>query len=128
LVIPGLLAISRGSDPNLRKLGIGTSIVVVLLMWGECLRFVLSSGLDYWLGTGIIAGEVKLLFWLARELGWWWAISVMLAILCSFIREAPIVQAMVSDLHRWVVTRIPSSQQPGPGRRANTANSTGAAP
>jgi len=76
LVIPGLLAISRGSDPNLRKLGIGTSIVVVLLMWGECLRFVLSGGLDYWLGTGIIAGEGRFLFWLVRELGWWWTVAI----------------------------------------------------
>lgn len=92
LVIPGLLAISRGSNPNLRKLGIGTSIVVVLLMWGECLRFVLSGCLDYWFGTGIIASEGKFLFWLVRELGWWWTIAVMLAILAASLRDSPIMR------------------------------------
>ena len=92
MVIPGLLAISRGSDPNLRKLGIGTSIVVVMLMWGECLRLALSSGLDYWLGTGIIPGEGKFLFWLVRELGWWWTVAVMLAILAASLRDSPIMR------------------------------------
>jgi len=115
MVIPGLLAISRVSNRHLRNLGVGTCVVIVLLMWGECFRLVLAS-------------EGKILFWLIRELGWWWAISVMLAVICNFIWEAPIVRAMASDLHRWVVTRIPSSQQPGPGRTANTANSTGVAP
>jgi hypothetical protein len=104
LVIPGLLAISRGSDPNLRKLGIGTSIVVVLLMWGECLRFVLSGGLDYWLGTGIIVGEGKFLFWLVRELGWWWSVAVMLAILTASLRDLPIVRWASSRLGRSVET------------------------
>jgi hypothetical protein len=102
LVIPGLLAISRGSDPNLRKLGIGTSIVVVLLMWEECLRLALSGGLDYWLGTGITAGEGKFLFWLVRELGWWWAVAVMLAILAAFVRDSPIMHWGSSRFNRSV--------------------------
>jgi hypothetical protein len=98
MVIPGLLAISRGSESNLRKLGIGTSVIVVLLMWGECLRFALSGGLDYCLGTGIIAGEEKFLFWLVRELGWWWAVAVMLAILAAALRDSPIM--------RWASSRF----------------------
>jgi hypothetical protein len=35
MVVPGVLAISRIPNPNLRKLGIGTSSVVVLLMWAN---------------------------------------------------------------------------------------------
>jgi hypothetical protein len=104
MVIPGLLALSRESDPNLRKLGIGTGIVVVLLMWEECLRLALSGGLDHWLGTGIISGEGKFLFWLVRELGWWWTVAVMLAILAAFLRDSPIIHWASSRLDRPIKT------------------------
>jgi hypothetical protein len=104
MLIPGLLGISRESDCGLRKLGIGTSFVVVLLMWGECFRLALSGGLDYCLGTGIITSEGKFLFWLVRELGWWWAVAVMLAILTASLRDLPIVRWASSRLGRSVET------------------------
>jgi hypothetical protein len=102
MVIPGLLALSRESDHNLRRLGIGTSFVVVLLMWGECLRLALSGGLDYCLGTGIIGSEGKFLFWLVRELGWWWTVAVMLAILAASLRDSPIIRWASSRFYRSV--------------------------
>ena len=37
LAMPGLLAISRTSSRDLRNLGLGTCVVVVLLMWGRVL-------------------------------------------------------------------------------------------
>ncbi len=74
LVMPGLLALSRSAGRELRALCLGSAIVIVLLMWGECLRQALGGGFG---------------FWLLRELGWWWSVSVMLALVADFIRELP---------------------------------------
>ena len=41
----GLLALSRSGVRELRALCLGSAIVIVLLMWGECLRQVLDGGL-----------------------------------------------------------------------------------
>jgi hypothetical protein len=78
LVIPGLLALSRSGVRELRALCLGSAIVIVLLMWGECLRQVLDGGFG---------------FWLLRELGWWWSISVMLALVADFLRESPVLRS-----------------------------------
>ena len=75
LVLPGLLGLSRSAFRGLRVLCLGTAIVIVLLMWGEALRRALDGGFG---------------FWLVRELGWWWSVSVMLALLADFLRESPV--------------------------------------
>jgi hypothetical protein len=74
LVMPGLLALSRSGAPKLRALCLASAIVIVLLMWGECLRQAVDGGFG---------------FWLLRELGWWWSVSVMLALVADFLRESP---------------------------------------
>ena len=56
----------------------GSAIIIVLLMWGECLRQALDGGFG---------------FWLLRELGWWWSVSVMLALVADFLRQSPVLQA-----------------------------------
>jgi hypothetical protein len=77
LVMPGLLALSRSDVSELRALCLGSAIVIVLLMWGECLRQALGGGFG---------------FWLLRELGWWWSVSVMLAFVADFLQESPVLQ------------------------------------
>jgi hypothetical protein len=72
--MPGLLALSRSAGRELRALCLGSATVIVLLMWGECLRQALGGGFG---------------FWLLRELGWWWSVSLMLALVADFIRESP---------------------------------------
>ena len=78
LVMPGLLALSRSGARELRALCLGSAIVIVLLMWGECLRQALDGGFG---------------FWLLRELGWWWSVSVMLALVADFLRELPVLRS-----------------------------------
>jgi hypothetical protein len=78
LVLPGLLALARSAAPRVRKLCFSTAVVIVLLMWGECFRHALGGGFG---------------FWLVRELGWWWSVAVMLALVADFLREAPILAA-----------------------------------
>jgi hypothetical protein len=102
-VMPGLLAISRASIREVRILGLGASVVIVLLMWGECFRHALYAVLAQLDIAEILADEIKVLFWLARELCWWSAISFMLAVLADFLQEAPIVCGMSSLFHRLAV-------------------------
>lgn len=81
LVMPGLLALSRPAGRELRTLCLGTAVVIVLLMWGECLRLALHGELG---------------FWLLRELGWWWTVSVMLAVLADFLRDSLMLRSVSS--------------------------------
>ena len=78
LVLPGLLALSRSAGRGLRALCLGSASVIVLLMWGECLRRAFDGGFG---------------FWLLRELGWWWSVSVMLTLVADFLWESPVLQA-----------------------------------
>jgi hypothetical protein len=98
LVMPGLLAISRTPSRGIRNLSLGTSVVIVLLMWSECLRLVLHRALEHPGVAEPLAGNLKILFWFSRELGWWWIISVMLTVLVDFFWDSPIM--------RWVSSRI----------------------
>jgi hypothetical protein len=90
LAMPGLLAISRTSNRDIRNLGLGTCVVIVLLMWGECFRLALYRALEHPDVPEMLAGYLKVLVWLFRELGWWWTISVMLTVLVDFLWASPV--------------------------------------
>jgi hypothetical protein len=98
LVCPGLLAVSRTRSRQCRALGLYTAIVVVLLMWGECLRVNLHALLQRTEAPEPVAGVLELQFWLWRELGWWWLVSVLLAVLADFVGEAPILRSAATML------------------------------
>jgi hypothetical protein len=85
------LALSRSAVRGLRVLCLGSAIVIVLLMWGECLRQALDGGFG---------------FWLLRELGWWWSISVMLALVADFLRVSPVLRAASAWLARQPVRSL----------------------
>jgi hypothetical protein len=101
LVLPGLLALARSSSRELRITAFGTGIVIVLLMWGECLRIAIYRVLDESAISKALAGGVRIQFWLTRELCWWWSVSVMLALLTAFLRNSPIVRGACSLVGRW---------------------------
>jgi hypothetical protein len=96
LVMPGLLTISRSSSRDVRNLGLRASVVIVLLMWGECFRLGIDRGLEHAGGSESLIGEVKFFFWLIRELGWWWTVSIMLTVLTDFILDSPITRWLSS--------------------------------
>jgi hypothetical protein len=103
LMMPGLLAMSRTSGANIRKLSLGTSIVIVLLMWGECFRLALYRVLEHPGFPEVLAGQLGLLLWLCRELGWWWTVSVMLTVLVDFFRVSPVALWLSSRFRSGVV-------------------------
>jgi hypothetical protein len=96
LVMPGLLTISRSPSLDMRNLGLAPSVVIVLLMWGECLRLGIDRSFALVEGSELLIGEVKFSFWLIRELGWWWIMSIMLTVLTDFFLECPIVRWLSS--------------------------------
>jgi hypothetical protein len=103
LAMPGLLAISRTSSRDLRNLCLGICVVVVLLMWGECFRLALYRALEHPGVPEMLAGNLKLLFWFFRELGWWWTISVMLTVLIDFLWASPVALWLSSRFRHSVV-------------------------
>jgi len=99
-----LLAVSRTPSREIRKLSLGTCVVIVLLMWGECFRLALYRALEYPGVSEMLAGNLKILFWFVRELGWWWTISVMLTVLVDFLWGSPIMRWVSSRFGRSVVS------------------------
>src|SRR5262249_6557729 len=86
LVIPGLLALWRSApERSLRALGAVTSVVILFLMWGECIRQNLATArtVPDTPQSEILAALV--IFWYVRELAWWWSVSVMAAIVLDFL-------------------------------------------
>jgi hypothetical protein len=104
LVIPGLLAVARGFSRKVRNLAFGTCIVIVLLMWSECFRFALYDALGRSAVPETFAGFLEFLFWLVRELGWWWAVGVMLTVLVDFLWASPVKLWLESRLRGRVVS------------------------
>lgn len=100
MIMPGLLALSRSRLRDVRVVSLGTSFVIVLLMWGECLRLALADALEHSGLPGVSATEVKIQFWLLRELCWWWTVGVLLAVLADFLRDSPIVRRTALLLER----------------------------
>jgi hypothetical protein len=104
MVMPGLLAISRRpASRDLRTVGLGTAVVIVLLMWGECFRLALYRALEHPGVPEILAGNLKVLFWFFRELAWWWTVSVMLTVLVDFLWASPIMRWASSRFRHSVV-------------------------
>jgi hypothetical protein len=99
LVLPGLLAVSRNAtDGSTRALANFTSVLIVLLMWGEFLRvnllFVLRT---FEVGEGVVL-VAWFAFWLVRELAWWWSISVLAAATFYLMSQ--------SEVGRWVSSAL----------------------
>jgi hypothetical protein len=105
MVIPGFLGIARPpASRNLRTVGTAASVVIVLLMWGECFRLALYRAFELPGVPTTIAGQLGTYFWLVRELGWWWTVAVMLGVLAASLRDLPIVRWALSRLDRSVET------------------------
>jgi hypothetical protein len=98
-VLPGLLAMARiAADSVSRRLCRNTAIIVVLLMWEECIRNGMAR-LDM---PPLVDAVSQLTVWLARELAWWWIVSVMAAILLSFLAESETVRGFARLSKRYL--------------------------
>ena len=102
-VLPGLLAIARvAADSATRRLCRAGAIVLLLLMWGEFFRTGLAAILAR-LDISPFSGTLStLIFWLARELIWWWIVSLMVAFLISFLAESETVRGLSQLWRRYL--------------------------
>jgi hypothetical protein len=87
-ILPGLFAIARKTaDPVLRRIAKKMAVAVVFVMWGEFFRMGLINSLNIATPIGYLVNLIDLAFWmlwLAKELIWWWMVSIMMAVLLGF--------------------------------------------
>ncbi len=114
LVIPGLVQLrAEAATPEARSwLGL-LMAAVVFVAWGEVLRRTLNEA------AGAIAAEavearLQMLFWLGRELAWWWLIAGLAAVAWSGMRQAPLVGDTVAALRRVKLRRRKPRNEPAP--------------
>jgi hypothetical protein len=102
-VLPGLLAIARiATDSALQRLCRTTAIVLVLLMWEECVRTGLKA-ISAWLDIPPLAETLShITLWLGRELAWWWIVSVMTAFLLSLLAGSETVRGFAQLSKRYL--------------------------
>jgi hypothetical protein len=105
-ILPGLLAIARvAPDFALRRLCRAAAIVLVLLMWEECFRLGLEAIFDHLHMPQFVDYVRIFIFWLARELAWWWIVSVMVAFLLVFLAESETVRTFLDLSKRYLSAR-----------------------
>jgi hypothetical protein len=86
LVLPALLTLSeRATDQLDRSRFWSASLVIVFLMWGDCIRFWVSSDELMLLRLGL---------WLTRELLWWWLVGVLAGVLLGVALESPLFRTL----------------------------------
>ena len=91
------MAIRRSTvDRVLRRVLLFTIGAVLLLVWEEGIRhsfeFLLRLiGLD-----DKVPGTPSEIFWVMRELTWWWVVSVLTAMVALFVIQSPSARAVVS--------------------------------
>ncbi len=101
MVLPGLFALARAATSRRgRHWSLGTSIAIVVLMWEEFFRFHIDP-IIAGIGAPIpVAVELRFLFWLTREVAWWWVVAVLLAILVEFLRRSAVACELTSWFRR----------------------------
>lgn len=85
MALPGLLALAQATPHDVSRKWLQPCVGFVLfLMWSEFLRHVLAQ----W-PPGRLAGAIQVLFWVAKELIWWWVIAVFCGLLLQLVGKTP---------------------------------------
>jgi hypothetical protein len=69
-----------------------TSVCVVFVMWGYYLVAPVRVVAEMLPGPRVVGALVKTLFWLGRELVWWWVISVLLGAILLIVARSETVR------------------------------------
>ena len=65
-------------------------------MWEEFFRFNMERVIAALGMATPSAATLRLFFWLAREVVWWWLIAILLAILFEFLRRSAVARETIS--------------------------------
>lgn len=93
LTLPGFLTASRiASSRRVQRICLAASSVIVFLMWEECFRWRIYVELFVNRAVPpIVFADLYSVFWVVRELAWWWVVTIMLTVLADFIHQAPVM-------------------------------------
>jgi hypothetical protein len=98
LVMPGLLHLRRiVSTTEVRRFLSCIAAGVLFVAWEEVLRRLDYAATAY-IPIEALKVRAELLFWLGRELVWWWLIAGLAAIVLSYLRQLPLVSDAVARL------------------------------
>jgi len=78
LIRPGLLKFAHSTDRFTSRVFGATAGIAVCLMWGELFRVATLTALP----------RAAFVFWLGRELAWWWLIAILAGLALCFVRES----------------------------------------
>ena len=111
LALPGLLRLWRGTDDPALRRWLMQIVAVCLVMTWECaisfnIGVLLKLSPDL-AGSGLYALSQGL-YWLGRELLWWWLIAGFLGLAASCLLNQPLTMEVLGWLRRLI---------PAPARR-----------
>jgi hypothetical protein len=100
LALPGLIHLrAAGGSVALKQWSSIMIAAALFLMWNEFIRRWLHASMaaltDQWLGN-----RIEILFWVGRELVWWWLIAGLMAIVFVALRSLPLVQEVHAYMRR----------------------------
>lgn len=110
LVMPGLLRL-RGiaSTAEARRLLSCIAAGVLFVAWEEVLQR-LDHAVTVYIPSEAIRVRAELLFWLGRELVWWWLVAGLLAIVLSYLRQLPLISNALARLVAFSLSPRPPSR------------------
>jgi hypothetical protein len=91
-VLSGLVSLHRSVEDREVRRFCGQMIAAALfVMWGEFIRRALHTIISPVPGEGLNS-RAEVLFWVGRELVWWWLVVGLAALVLSFLRRPPFAQ------------------------------------
>jgi len=98
LVLPGLMMLWRSTaDRVLRHLLLFTIGAVLFVMWQEGIRHSFEYLLRLIGLRDRIPGTPSQIFWVMRELIWWWVVSVLTGMVALFFIRSPSARIIVNN-------------------------------
>jgi hypothetical protein len=98
LLMPGLIELRRSCrQPEVRRFFAQMILAVLLVSWEEPLRRIVQTAAAGMPSAGL-RPRVEILFWLGRELVWWWLIAALAAIAFCHLRRLPLVVETAATL------------------------------
>jgi hypothetical protein len=100
LVLPGLVRLHElCGEVAVRRFYRQMIGAVLFVMWEEFYRLLVHNLVAPGTGQGL-SSPAEVLFWLGRELVWWWMIAGLAALVVSHLRRLPLAEEGISRLIR----------------------------
>ncbi|HUN48292.1 MAG TPA: hypothetical protein VMU85_17310 [Stellaceae bacterium] len=94
-ILPGLVELMR-RHASLRPL-LGLTVAAILFtMWSAWLRKIVSTVFHWHVGDNAEPfPKSMVLFWIGREIVWWWIVSVLVSIALVFVLRSPLARDLL---------------------------------